>query len=113
MTGFTHDGQAKAQMIQERDQRFGISSAQEKKDRNDIPMPQVQAGANSWQSGRVVQLVLQEMEGTKPPALSIIPRLGFIDQLAHAVSPQCAEPYLHRQFESGCCRRSPRNAARG
>jgi hypothetical protein len=62
MMGFTHDGQANQQMVQARDQRFGISSAQEKKDRDDIPMPQVQAGANSWQSGRIVQLILQEVE---------------------------------------------------
>jgi hypothetical protein len=62
MMGFTQDGQANSPMVQERDRRFGISSEQQKKDRNDIPMPKVQAGANSWQSGRTVQLVLQEME---------------------------------------------------
>jgi hypothetical protein len=61
MMGFTQDGQANPKMVQDRDRRFDISSSERKADRADIPMPTVQAGANSWQSGRTVQLKLEEV----------------------------------------------------
>jgi hypothetical protein len=61
MMGFTHDGQANRQMVLDRDRRFDVSSSKREADRTDVPMPTVQAGANSWQSGRTVQLKLEEV----------------------------------------------------
>lgn len=56
MMGFTADGQADPAMVAARDARFGISSAEKKKSRADIPAPAVEPGANAWERGRVVQL---------------------------------------------------------
>lgn len=61
MMGFTQDGQANQRMVDDRDHRFRISSASEKKNREDIPMPTVATGANGWQGGRTVQLKLEEV----------------------------------------------------
>jgi len=61
MMGFTKDGQINEPMLQDRDRRFGASTATLRKDRDDIPWPQVDAGANAWQSGKTVQLTLQEV----------------------------------------------------
>lgn len=61
MMGFTKDGQVNQQMVDARDHRFNISSASEKKNRADIPMPEVAAGANGWQRGKAVQLKLEEV----------------------------------------------------
>ena len=52
MMGFTADGQADATKIAERDQRFGIKSAEKKTSRADIPTPAIDPGANAWQKGR-------------------------------------------------------------
>jgi hypothetical protein len=59
MMGFTADGQASAEMIAERDQRFDVDSAAKREDRASIPAPAIAAGADAWQKGDVVQLVLQ------------------------------------------------------
>jgi hypothetical protein len=59
MMGFTEDGQANPQMSGDRDKRFDISSADKKKNRADIPAPPIDAGADSWKKGVVVQLTLQ------------------------------------------------------
>jgi hypothetical protein len=56
MMGFTADGQADAAMVAERDKRFGIASADKKKQREDIPAPAIADGADAWQKGRTVQL---------------------------------------------------------
>lgn len=61
MMGFTKDGQVNQQMVDDRDRRFKVSTASEKKDRADIPMPTVAAGANGWQDGKTVQLKLEEV----------------------------------------------------
>ena len=61
MMGFTQDGQTNAQLVRDRDRRFEISSAERRADRADIPMPTVKAGANSWQTGRTLQLRLEEV----------------------------------------------------
>ncbi len=61
MMGFTQDGQADAAMVADRDKRFKVSSSAQKKDRADIAMPTVDAGANAWQSGKTVQLTLSEV----------------------------------------------------
>jgi Protein of unknown function (DUF1264) len=61
MMGFTADGQINQSLLQDRDQRFGLSFEAERQNRADIPMPQVVAGANCWQSGKVMQLKLEEV----------------------------------------------------
>jgi hypothetical protein len=56
MMGFIADGQADAEMVAQRDKRFDISSADKKKDREDIPTPAIDPGADAWRQGRTVQL---------------------------------------------------------
>lgn len=56
MMGFTADGQIDPALVSQRDQRLGISSAEEKVNRADIPAPVVNPGADAWQKGRVIQL---------------------------------------------------------
>ncbi len=59
MMGFTADGQSHEAMVDARDRRLGISWRQRREDRAGIPMPHVQPGANSWESGRSVQTRLE------------------------------------------------------
>lgn len=56
MMGFTADGQADAAMVQARDQRFGINSADKRKDRQSIAAPAIDPDADAWQKSRAVQL---------------------------------------------------------
>jgi Protein of unknown function (DUF1264) len=63
MMGFTADGQADPTMVSQRDQRFGISSAEKKKSRADIATPEIDPGADAWTKGNVVQL--QDPTGTE------------------------------------------------
>jgi Protein of unknown function (DUF1264) len=56
MMGFTADGQADPEMISARDQRFGISSAEKKENRADIPAPEIDPNADGWQHGQTVQI---------------------------------------------------------
>jgi hypothetical protein len=56
MMGFIADGQAEPEMVAQRDKRFDISSEEKKKDREDIPTPAIDPGADAWRQGRVVQL---------------------------------------------------------
>lgn len=51
MMGFTKEGQLNPALIKERDERFGISTEERKKNREDIPMPEVDPMANSWERG--------------------------------------------------------------
>ncbi len=61
MMGFTHDGQINQPMLADRDKRFGTSFTAERANRADIPPPQLVPGANAWQSGKTVQLRLEEV----------------------------------------------------
>lgn len=56
MMGFTADSQADAAMVAERDKRIGIDSAERRRQRDDIAAPPIDAGADAWQRGHVVQL---------------------------------------------------------
>lgn len=56
MMGFTADNQADPAMVAARDERFGISSAEKKAKRADIAAPPIAAGADAWQSGKVMQI---------------------------------------------------------
>jgi Protein of unknown function (DUF1264) len=81
MMGFTADEQADPRMVADRDQRFGVDSAQKRKDREDIAPPPVLAGADAWQQGRAFQVadpreasMRWPMSQTPQPAGS--PRVG-------------------------------------
>ncbi|MDB5886597.1 MAG: hypothetical protein JWR74_2768 [Polaromonas sp.] len=56
MMGFTADGQTDPALVTARDQRFGVSSAEKKKDRESIAAPAIDPGADAWQKGKSVQL---------------------------------------------------------
>lgn len=56
MMGFTADGQADAGMVAARDKRFGIDSAAKRKDREKIPTPPIDPGADGWQRGQTIQI---------------------------------------------------------
>jgi hypothetical protein len=58
MMGFTKEGQLKPGLLQARDKRFNVSSAEKKKNREDIPMPNVDPMANAWEKGEVRQIVI-------------------------------------------------------
>jgi hypothetical protein len=58
MMGFTKEGQLKPALLSERDKRFNISSAEKKKNREDIPIPNVDPMANAWEKGEIRQLVI-------------------------------------------------------
>jgi Protein of unknown function (DUF1264) len=56
MMGFTADGQADEALVTARDDRFNVSSAENRKNRADIDYPDVDPDADAWQKGIVVQL---------------------------------------------------------
>jgi hypothetical protein len=58
MMGFTKDGQLRQELLEQRDKRFGTSTADKKKNRDDIPSPKVDPLANSWEKGYNRQLVI-------------------------------------------------------
>ncbi|MGJ7543348.1 OBAP family protein [Variovorax sp. LT1R16] len=55
MMGFTADGQANAAMVEERDRRFGVRSAEKRRQREDIAAPAIRPGADAWQRAGAVQ----------------------------------------------------------
>jgi hypothetical protein len=65
MMGFTEDGQADEEMIAQRDERFGVSSAENRAERADIRYPEVDPGSDSWQRGVVVQLQLVRQKSAR------------------------------------------------
>lgn len=56
MMGFTADGQADPAMVAARDARLGVSSEDKRKRRADIAAPSIDAGADAWQKGKVIQI---------------------------------------------------------
>ncbi|MGH8188736.1 MAG: DUF1264 domain-containing protein, partial [Steroidobacteraceae bacterium] len=60
MMGFTADDQADPAMISSRDQRFGVSSDEKRRQRADIKYPRIDPQADAWQRGIVLQLVAVE-----------------------------------------------------
>lgn len=71
MMGFTSDGQADAAMVAARDRRFGIDSPEKRRQRADIAVPAIVAGADAWQHGTVIQLAdptgMQHSSSSPPP----------------------------------------------
>jgi CRISPR/Cas system endoribonuclease Cas6 (RAMP superfamily) len=75
MMGFTAEGQSDAAMVASRDQRFDVNSTEKKKSREDIVAPQIDAGADAWQRGKVFQITdptgsqhLHDFAATEKPA---------------------------------------------
>lgn len=60
MMGFTEDGQINEGMLKARDDRLDVSTQEKREEREDIPMPEVDPDANSWQSGKTYQLGLKQ-----------------------------------------------------
>lgn len=56
MMGFTADGQNDPQMVAARDRSLGIDSAAKRREREDIPAPAIDPGADAWQKGQIVQI---------------------------------------------------------
>ena len=56
MMSSTADRQIDAARVADRDSRFGMSSADKRRDREDIPMPPIDPAANAWEQGKVFQL---------------------------------------------------------
>lgn len=61
MMGFTEEKQLNQEMRNDRDRRYGVSTADRRRKRADIPTPDVVPGANSWESGRTLQTRLEEL----------------------------------------------------
>jgi hypothetical protein len=56
MMGFTQDGQADDAMVSARDERFDVSSAENRENRADLAYPAIDPDVDAWQKGVVVQL---------------------------------------------------------
>lgn len=65
MMGFTKDGQLKQELIDRRDANFDISTAEKRKSREDIPMPEVDPMANAWQNGEIRQFKISNEKPDK------------------------------------------------
>lgn len=61
MMGFTADGQIQPALVATRDQRFEVDTERNKADRAAIPTPAIAAGADAWQSGVALQILLGEV----------------------------------------------------
>ncbi len=60
MMGFTKDGQLKKEMIEARDKRFNVSTAEKREKRKDIPEPPVDPGSNAWEKGEIRQFIISK-----------------------------------------------------
>lgn len=60
MMGFTRDGQIQEKLVSARNERYSPSMEEKKKQRADIPMPNVHPSANAWEKGAVRQLVVTD-----------------------------------------------------
>jgi hypothetical protein len=60
MMGFTADGQLNEAMRADRDRHYGVSTEARRRQRADIPMPDLVPGANAWESGTAVQTTLEQ-----------------------------------------------------
>ncbi|WP_128548395.1 OBAP family protein [Larkinella soli] len=56
MMGFTRDGLIDPRIVKERDQRFKVSSEENRRKRSDILAHPTVPGADSWQTGEIIQL---------------------------------------------------------
>lgn len=61
MMGFTADGQADEDIVRARDARVGVSTQSKRANREDIPIPHVDPGANHWESGQSLQMTTEDV----------------------------------------------------
>ena len=59
MMSFTADGQADARMLASRDQRLGVSTAGNARNRADIEAPRIDSEADAWQEDAAPRLALE------------------------------------------------------
>ncbi len=60
MMAFTADGQADEELLRARDARLGISTSRNRRNRADIPTPDIAPGANAWETGRTLQTTTED-----------------------------------------------------
>lgn len=60
MMGFTKDGQINKTMLEARDKRFKVSTAENRKKRADIKALAVDPMANAWEKGEIRQFIISE-----------------------------------------------------
>jgi hypothetical protein len=65
MMGFTADGQIDERMLRDRDARLGIDSVAKRSERQALPAPGVDPGADAWRNGHAYQI---EGPGAEHPA---------------------------------------------
>ncbi len=58
MMGFTKDGQLKKTLLEARDKRFNVSTAEKRKNRLDIKALPVDPAADAWEKGEIRQFVI-------------------------------------------------------
>lgn len=58
MMGFTGDGQVHEHLVKERDKRFKVSTAEKRKNRENIRETKPLPGANAWQKGELRQFII-------------------------------------------------------
>lgn len=56
VTGITADDQNNPKLVSDRDSRFGVSRAEKQRMRADIVAPTIDAGADAWRTGEVIQV---------------------------------------------------------
>lgn len=66
MAGFTGDDQIVPQRVQDRDRRFGIETSDRRMARSNIEAPGVLPGADAWQFGEPMQLMLHPVAAASP-----------------------------------------------
>jgi hypothetical protein len=60
MMGFTQEGQINKQLVDERDKRFNVSTADKKLRRKSLAEPMIIKGADAWEQGEVRQFVISK-----------------------------------------------------
>ncbi len=58
LMGFTRDGQLRPELLKTRDDRIGVTNSEKRQNRQDIPAPEVDPEADSWQKGTAPMLRL-------------------------------------------------------
>lgn len=78
MMGSTADGQMNPALVTARDQRLGVDTLEKRRNREDLPVPQIDPGANAWERGQAIQITdptstphhAESASSERPPARS-------------------------------------------
>ena len=71
MMGFTADGQVDPNLLADRDKRFKVNAAEERKKLAKVTTRPVHPAANAWEKGEVLQLELRRMDGVRRSPTSV------------------------------------------